>query len=187
MEDEALLRLLREDAGRGLYELTQKYGALMAGAARRILPDDPEDAEEAAADALVRIWRSAGTVELCGGTLRGFVLWAARAAAIDRYRVLRRERGRTAEGGDELLETVADPDSTETQAEQAHTLRAAERYIRALPPPDGAIFLRRFVLGESVPAIARALNMNLKAVESRLQRGRPKLREALRKEVLTEE
>lgn len=181
MEDEQLLQTLRTQPETGLWELTQKYGALISAVVRRILPGAPEDAEECVSDTLVRLWRDCETIQLQNGTLRGFVIWTARNTALDRYRRLHREQQRTLENGCELLEDLAETGTTATAAEENQTLRTAEDYIKSLPPPDDTIFLRRFFLGETVPQIAKALKMNVKAVESRLQRGRPRLREHLKR------
>ncbi len=185
MDDRDLLQLLRTQPEDGLWQLTQKYGALIRAVVGRILPGDPQDAEECAADTLVRIWNDRDTLQLQGDTLRGFVIWAARNMAIDRYRRLRREKQMTADGDDELMSLLPAPGSTAGQAEQSEAISRTQDIIRAMPPPDDEIFLRRFFLCESVPQIAKRLNMNIKAVESRLQRGKKKLRESLTKEGVT--
>lgn len=187
MDDRELLEALRTRPEDGLWLLTQQYGGLIDAVVRRILPGDAEDAEECAADVLVRIWRAAEKLELQEGTLRGYVIWCTRNTAIDRYRRLKRQRQRTADGGDELLETFAAPVSTEASVESESTMALVERSIRAMPPPDDEIFARRFLLCETVPQIAARLCMNIKAVESRLQRGKKKLREQLIREGVTPE
>lgn len=185
MDDRQLLTLLREHPEDGLWELTQKYGALIRTVVGRILPAYPQDAEECAADTLIHIWRDSAGIRLQDGTLRGFVIWAARSAAIDRYRKLRRAGQHTTDLDDEILAALPAPEGTDTLAEQADSLRRTEALIRGMPPPDDEILLRRFFLCETVPQIARRLGMNIKAVESRLLRGRKKLREKLLNEGVT--
>lgn len=187
MDDRELLALLRARPEDGLWELTQKYGALINAVVRRILPADAEDAEECAADVLVRIWRSAENLAPQHDTLRGYVIWCARNTAIDRYRRLKRQRLHTADGEEEFLEALPAPRTTEDDAEAGAAMAQVERSIRALPPPDDEIFARRFLLCETVPQIAARLGMNIKAVESRLQRGKKKLREQLIREGVTPE
>ena len=118
MDDRELLEALRTRPEDGLWLLTQQYGGLIDAVVRRILPGDAEDAEECAADVLVRIWRAAEKLELQEGTLRGYVIWCARNTAIDRYRRLKRQRQRTADGGDELLLVEH---WTERGAQERHT------------------------------------------------------------------
>ncbi len=187
MEDRELLDALRAHPEEGLWALTQKYGALISAVVRRILPGDPQDAEECAADVLVRIWRDSRSITLQNGTMRGFVIWAARNAAIDRYRALKRQRQRTVDAEDEQLTLIAAPHSIAAEAETTEAMARVERAIRELPPPDDEIFARRFLLCETVPQIAERLKMNIKAVESRLQRGKKKLREQLVREGVTPE
>lgn len=186
MEDSELLCLLQRDAEAGLQQLTQKYGGLIETVVRRILPADRQDAEECAADTLVRIWRDSARLQAAGGTLRGFVIWAARNTAIDRFRQLRRQRGALVDG-EGLLEFLPAAQDTGADAAQEMSLRRTEELIRGMPPPDDEISLRRFFLCETVPQIARRLHMNVKAVESRLQRGRQRLREQLQREGVTPE
>lgn len=182
MDDRELLAALRTQPEEGLWALTQKYGALITAVVRRILPNDEQDAEECAADVLVRIWHDSAKITLQNGTIRGFVIWAARGAAIDRYRSLKRRRQHTADVQEEQLELTAAPYSTADEAERTDAMARVERIIRAMPPPDDEIFTRRFLLCESVPVIAARLGMHIKAVESRIQRGRKKLREQLMQE-----
>lgn len=187
MDDRQLLELLHTSPEDGLWQLTQRYGALIRAVVGRILPQDPQDAEECAADTLVHIWRDSAGLRLQNGTLRGFVIWTARSTAIDRYRKLCRAAQHTVEGDDDWLAALPAPETTDGAAERADSLRRAEAMIRGMPPPDDEIFLRRFFLCETVPQIAKRLQMNVKAVESRLQRGRKKLRERLQQEGVTPE
>ncbi len=187
MQDQELLELLRTRPEEGLAQLTQKYGALITAVVRRILPTSPEDAEECAADALVRIWRDRDAITLQGDTLRGFVIWCARNMAIDRYRRLKREKQMTLDGDEELMALLPSSSCTAADAEAGDAITKTESIIRSMPPPDDEIFLRRFFLCETVPQIAARLDMNIKAVESRLVRGKKKLKEALIREGVTPE
>ena len=180
--EQALLTLLQNDPEQGLAQLSARYGGLIAAVVGRILPGRAQDAEECCADALVRIWRSAGQLQVQNDTLRGFVIWAARSAAIDRYRRLRRENALRCEDAESLLELLPDSSATDADAERQLLLRSARAAVEAMPPPDDEIFLRHYFLCESVPAIAARLGMNVKAVESRLVRGRKKLRAQLARE-----
>lgn len=55
--DAALLALLQSDPQAGLARLLDAYGGLIHGVVRRILPRNPEDAEECVADVLVAAWQ----------------------------------------------------------------------------------------------------------------------------------
>ena len=82
MKEQQLIRLLRQDPGRGLDALSAQYGGLILSVVRRVLPTRPQDAEEVAADVLVKAWQSAD--RLREDTLRGFLIVTARNLAIDR-------------------------------------------------------------------------------------------------------
>ena len=56
------------------------------------------------------------------------------------------------------------------------------RFLRALPPRDCDIFLRRYWYGESLAEIAGRYRLNLNTVKTSLYRTREKLRHHLEQE-----
>ena len=168
--DAALLALLQSDPQAGLARLLDAYGGLIHGVVRRILPRNPEDAEECVADVLVAAWQSAG--RLAGEPdrpLQGWLALTARHIAIDRYRRLRRRPGT-----DPLDETLAVDWLLEPRTSEGEDCIA--ELVAALPAPDHEIFLRRYYLLEPSRTIAAALGMSEHTVNVRLSRGRARLR-----------
>ena len=82
MHDAKILALLQKDAARGLAALSAQYGGLMVSICRAVLPQHPQDAEEAAADTLVHLWRTAPALPLhglrLGGVVRGIEKFGSR-------------------------------------------------------------------------------------------------------------
>ena len=168
--DAALLALLQSDPQAGLARLLDAYGGLIHGVVRRILPRNPEDAEECVADVLVAAWQSAG--RLAGEPdrpLQGWLTLTARHIAIDRYRRLRRRPGT-----DPLDETLAADWLLEPRTSEGEDCIA--ELAAALPAPDHEIFLRRYYLLEPSRTIAAGLGMSEHTVNVRLSRGRARLR-----------
>ena len=168
--DAALLALLQSDPQAGLARLLDAYGGLIHGVVRRILPRNPEDAEECVADVLVAAWQSTG--QLAGEPdrpLQGWLALTARHIAIDRYRRLRRRPGT-----DPLDETLAADWLLEPHTSEGEDCIA--ELVAALPAPDHEIFLRRYYLLEPSRTIAAALGMSEHTVNVRLSRGRARLR-----------
>ena len=166
----ALRALLQRDPPAGLARLLAAYGGLIHGVVRRILPRNPEDAEECVADVLVAAWQSAG--RLAGEPdrpLQGWLALTARHIAIDRYRRLRRRPGT-----DPLDETLAADWLLEPRTSEGEDCIA--ELVAALPAPDHEIFLRRYYLLEPSRTIAAALGMSEHTVNVRLSRGRARLR-----------
>lgn len=166
--DAALLALLRDDPQTGLAELLDTYGSLIRTLVGRVLPDRPEDAEEVTADVLVAAWRNAGELLRRNSSLKAWLCVTARNAAIDRWRVLRRNSAVPLDedlAGDWLME----PHPSEAE-------ELIKSLVLALPEPDRTIFIRRYYLLESTRTIAARLHMQENAVNTRLCRGRAKLR-----------
>lgn len=179
MEDEKILQLLRTAPETGLWELTRKYGALAKAVAGRILPAHPEDVEECVADTFIRIWKNCTAIEAKNGSVKGYVICAARSIAIDRYRKLRREQSFVPAD-----EQMADREDFIETVESTQGLADIRAMVEDMGQPDREIFLRRYFLCQSIKDIAKLLDMGEKAVESRLFRGRQKLKTQLeRKEV----
>ena len=168
--DAALLALLQSAPQARPARLPNAYGGLIHGVVRRILPRNPEDAEECVADVLVAAWQSAG--RLAGEPdrpLQGWLALTARHIAIDRYRRLRRRPGT-----DPLDETLAADWLLEPRTSEGEDCIA--ELVAALPAPDHEIFLRRYYLLEPSRTIAAGLGMSEHTVNVRLSRGRARLR-----------
>lgn len=171
-QDAAILALLQREPQTGLARLLDAYGGLIHGVVRRVLPRNPEDAEECVADVLVAAWQNAPQLARdTGRPLQGWLALTARHIAIDRYRRLRRRPGT-----DPLDETLA-ADSWMLEPRSSEGEDCIAELVAALPAPDHEIFLRRYYLMESSRSIAAALGMNEHTVNVRLSRGRAKLRQ----------
>lgn len=168
MTDAELLIQLQKDPDRALSALSERYASLAATIAGRVLNGHQADVEEVAADTLVALWRSAGSLN--PETLRGFVITTARNLAIDRWRQLRRRT--------EVPLFDSDAEDTDFLESQIFSSVLAE-YIRTLSPPDGEIFLRHYLLLETAAEIAPRYGLTEAAVRARLHR----IRKVLRKEV----
>ena len=169
MEDTKIIDALLADPGTGVQLLLAQYGGLIHAVVRRVLPNDPQDAEECAADVLVAAWKHAAELQRNDRPLRAWLCVTARNAAIDRWRALR-PRQQECELNDELAQDWL----TERRSTEAEELIA--QLLTELPEPDREIFFRRYYYGESCREIGCRLNMQEHTVNVRLSRGREKLR-----------
>lgn len=175
MRDQDLVRLLQKDPDSGLQAALRGYGPLIKAVLVRILPRDPRDVEECMADVLVALWRCAGQLECQKTPLRPWLIVTARNRGIDRYRTLRRHAALSLD--DELGRTLGELAAFDQTAGDAADLVGA--LVAAMDPPDREIFLRKYYLLQTSKEIAAALGMGESAVNTRLSRGRERLRRQL--------
>lgn len=103
----------------------------------------------------------------------------ARNTGINRYRALQRRDELPLT--EELLQTMTDlPADPESDAAELVGVLVA-----AMEPPDREIFLRKYYLLQSGREIATALGLSVANVNTRLSRGRERLRQQLREGGIT--
>ncbi len=171
MEQQELSRILRQNPQRGLEQVLQKYGCLMYAVALNILRN-PQDAEDAVSEALIRIWKK--HKELKKDTaLRNYVCAITRNCAIDLLRSRQKRMEQSLE--EELESTLIASDDLIQKLDSGIILQQ----LKSLGEPTCSIFLRRYWNCESVEEIAGALHLSRGAVESRMHRGKKQLKELL--------
>jgi RNA polymerase sigma factor (sigma-70 family) len=135
----------------------------------RTLCSTPEDAEDAAQEALIVLYRKIGT-------LRASAALASWMFQIVRNECIRRSRL--------VLHKPASAKRTEPSAEDAALAHLEiERIvdsIAGLPPEQRAVLVLRDIQGQSGAATAQALGLSRAAMKSRLHRGRETLHSVLR-------
>ena len=99
----------------------------------------------------------------------------ARNKGIDRYNALRRREALSLDDG--LTETLGELAEFDRATADAADLVGA--LVAAMEPPDRDIFLRKYYLLQSGKEIAAALNMSVESINTRLSRGRDRLRRQL--------
>lgn len=156
--------------------LLREYGGAVRAVCRAILPGHPQDAEEAEADTFYKLWRGA-RLPADEVHRRRLVVLTARQCAIDRYRALLR-RGETLplDDRDDAELAVA----LESELETRELMAQIMAQIMALPPPDGELFLRRYVYGETAAQLGVHFNMPAATVRTRLHRARLALQKLLK-------
>ena len=87
-DDAALLKRLARGEAFAFRSVVDRYLSHLLGVARRMLCDDAE-AEDVAQEALMRLWRNAGSLELGPGGLRPWLTRVTSNLCIDRIRASR--------------------------------------------------------------------------------------------------
>lgn len=170
-----LAQAILADPETGLRWAMREYAALVRGILRRILPGREDDVEECMADVFVALWRNAQKLQGRRIPVRAWLIVTARNTGINRYRALQRREEIPLT--DEMLQTLADL-PTDPAGDAAQLVGVM---VAAMDPPDRDIFLRKYYLLQSSREIAAALGLSVANVNTRLSRGRDRLRKQLRK------
>lgn len=171
MKDRDLTRLLQRDPDAGLQAAMQAYAPLV----KAVLPRDPRDVEECMADTFVALWRHAAELERASTPLRPWLIVTARNKGIDRYHTLCRHAALSLD--DELGQTLGELAEFDRATTDAADWVGA--LVAAMDPPDREIFLRKYYLLQTSREIAAALHMTEGTINTRLSRGRERLRRQL--------
>lgn len=136
----------------------------------RSLCATPEDAEDAAQEALIILYRKIGMLRASGA----LASWMFR---IVRNECLRRARNRLPDHTPWQDTAVAASAEDEVlQRLEAGRVAAA---VAALPPDQRRVLIMRDIQGHSGRMVADALGLNMPAMKSRLHRARAAVRQAL--------
>jgi RNA polymerase sigma factor (sigma-70 family) len=134
----------------------------------RSLCATPEDAEEAAQEALIVLYRKVGTLR-AAAALASWMFQIVRNECIRRSRVALRRP----------VQTMAAESSAEEAALAHMEMERIVASIAALPADQRAVLVLRDIQGLSGAATAKTLGLSKAAMKSRLHRGREALRASL--------
>ena len=134
-----------------------------------------ETAEEVVLDVFHDVWRRAGTYDVRGGTVVGWIMNQARSRAIDRVRFeQRKKRVPGAVAGEEGAVPV--PGEQLDLREQGQRL---QRALSSLTPHERQAIETAFFSELTYPEVAARLDQPLGTVKTRIRSGLSKLRNAL--------
>ncbi len=173
LEDQGLLvRVAAGDAGAFRNLLDRHMGVVLA-VARRMLRDDAE-AEDVAQEAMLRLWRGAGSLDLGAYGLRPWLRRVASNLCIDRIR-----SGRRVDVVDEVPETPQAPDQLASLEEVERAARV-DQALKALPERQRTALVLFHFEGLSQVEVGAQMGVSDEAVESLLARARRSLKAALK-------
>ena len=176
-EKELLLRMQGGDES-AFEALVRLYEKKVYTLCRRMCGND-EDAQEAAQDAFLALWRSAKSFR-GDASLSTWLYRLAANACIDLLRRNKRGGERVSLDDEETTFELVDERPLPEQAlERKETQRLIEEGLAALPEDYRAILLLREAEGLSYAEIAETMRMELGTVKSRISRGRVLLRNYL--------
>lgn len=163
----------REDA---LIEIKNTYGRLLYGVINKILSSSYEvlDIEECFNDVLMSIWGNIDCYDETKGELRNFLISVAKYRALDFKRKLSKRKISL-----ELNEEIIEGTIEETTYVDEIDDDAFYSLIENLKEKDKIIFVKKYLLDESMDKISKDLDMTKEAIYKRLIRGRKKIKEII--------
>jgi RNA polymerase sigma-70 factor (ECF subfamily) len=177
MNSTVLQRMASGDVA-AVRECMDRYGALVWSLARR-LSRTAADAEDAAQEIFLDIWRSAARYDASRGSDKVFVATIARRRLIDR---LRKKGGEPPMEPPEALESIAWSDPA-TEPATAIDASHAARALQELRPEQRQVLELGLMHGLSQSEIASRLSMPLGTVKSLMRRGLMRVREYMNIEI----
>jgi RNA polymerase sigma-70 factor, ECF subfamily len=177
MSSTVLQRLASGDSA-AVRECMDRYGALVWSLARR-LSRTASDAEDAAQEIFLDIWRSASRYDASRGSDTVFVATIARRRLIDR---MRKKGGEPPMEPPEALESIAWSHPASEPATAIDALHAA-RALEELRPEQRQVLELGLMHGLSQSEIAARLRMPLGTVKSLMRRGLLRVREYMNIEI----
>ena len=134
----------------------------------RTLCSTPEDAEDAAQEALIVLYRKIGTLRATAA-LGSWMFQIVRNECIRRSRIAFHRP---------ISSPAVEPSAEDAALARMEIARIVD-CIAALPPEQRAVLVLRDIQGQSGAATAHALGLSRAAMKSRLHRGRQTLRKQL--------
>lgn len=180
MEDSRILELYNARDEQAIEETRLSYGGKLRSIAMRIL-ENLQDAQECENDTYLKTWNSippnqplhflAYIVKICRNT----------ALSMLEYRGAAKRSAQVVELTEEMQQCI--PDSAAEAAFDPEDLgEMLSRFLRGETEDNRRIFVRRYLLSESVMEVAEALGFSESKVKSSLLRTRNRLKAFLEKE-----
>ena len=170
-EDTKLLCSLKAKEEQALEQVIRTYTPYLSTVIYRAAGNSltKEDTEEIVSDVFLSLWRNADRIDPQKGTLRAYLAGAARNQICKHLR-LKKPEVSLQELGTDALEAIPEPSSDSLLWDA----------VAELGEEDAEIFVRYYRYGESLKEIARAMDIKLPTIKTRLSRGRMKLKQILR-------
>lgn len=174
MNDEELLRDLKNGSTAALEQLIGKYSRYVSAVLKNILREQAEDCEELAADVFFAVWENRDGLRAEG--LKSYIGSIARNKA---FNLIRRNK-LALPLEDDLL--IFEGEDIELNAERKDTAEHLRLALDSLEPLHKELFVRHYYYGFTIAEAAKEMGINLSTAKTWLKRGRETLKEMLSKE-----
>jgi RNA polymerase sigma-70 factor (ECF subfamily) len=176
--EEFLLKRVAAGEPGAVNETLDRYGGLVWSLARRMCSNATE-AEDAAQEIFVEVWKSAARYDETMGGEATFIATIARRRLIDRIRKKGREPAMAPVMPNDAQGGPQGQDAPGRRAELDDDAAAAARLLAELPPDQQKVIRMSIQSGMSHERIAQATGLPLGTVKTHIRRGLRRVRDAL--------
>lgn len=176
MDDNEIVQEIINKNPKSIDKLINKYGKLIFGVLNKILYSSNErwEIDECFNDVLMTLWKNMHLYDERKGTLINFIISVSKFKAIDYKRKIQKKNNVI-----ELNEQILKKDSIEDEYDLNSNNEEFYKLIKTLKEEDKKIFIKRYLMDESVDKIAKDLDISKEYVYTKLSRGRKKIKERL--------
>ena len=184
--DQQLLKMIRKQPEEGMSLLIDEYGGAIKAICSNVLRNyDSGIVQDAMQETVIRLWQKLSQRFQVKKNLRAYIYQTARNCALDYLRKYQRHSETDFEGVEDMMQDVST--DVEREFSRKHNERIVHEVIKEMEEPDRTIFILRFFYYETVKVIVETVHLKEDNVESRIRRGKKKLKaELLRRGVLNE-
>lgn len=177
LNDNQLYLLLKNSPSEGLRKMIELYGGAVKTICKSILDGfSDEDIEEVISDSFVALWKSLKNFDSTKKTtLKSYLYGIARHIALEK----RRNQRKTISPLPLVESEIGQEDDLEIIESQKINQKILRETLSEMDSPDREIFFYRYFLYANIETIANTLNLDRKAVENKLYRGKVKLKQQL--------
>lgn len=173
LSDTTLVERVRTGDAAAYRLLVDRHYPMALRIAGRVL-GSREEAEDAVQESFLKLWKAADRYDASRGTFKAWIGRVVVNQCLDRRRTLKPVEALDAAG--EMADDGPTPEDAAVASSRGATVAAA---MDRLPPRQRAVLALFYGEGHSMLEVAEMLELNVKAVESLLSRGRAGLRQAL--------
>ncbi len=178
-EDNFIEELKRKNP-KALEYIIDVYGNLIKGIIVKTLYSTPDKGlvEECMSDVLMAIWLNSHKFAGDNLKFRSWIGAISKFKAVDYYRKYGKK-----ESHELIDEVITDGKSAEDYYIDEMNNNKLVKIIENMDEPDKTIFIMKFLLGEKSKSISEALKLSVSNIDTRISRGREKIRREYYKEV----
>lgn len=182
MNDEQIINAIKLSPQTGIDYAMQAYGGAVKVICKAILSGSDEDVEEAVSDTFFALWRDIEKYDVNKAAFKSYLYGIARNCAKSKARRIKKQAKTILI--DKSVEAAANQD-IENDAISKINSDIMLDIISHMKPPQGKVFILKYINGMSIKEISEMLSVKEKDVQNILYRGKKKLKKLFEQRGIT--